>query len=87
MNWWVESTKKICKTLNYIEQFLILASAITGCISISVLASLLGISTEITSAAIGLEICAIAQGIKKYMSIIKKKNKKHDKIALLANLN
>ena len=24
--------KKICKTLNYIEHFLVLASAITGCI-------------------------------------------------------
>ena len=28
--------KKVCTTLNYIEQFLILASTITGCISISV---------------------------------------------------
>ena len=27
--------KKACKTLNYIENFLILASAITGCILIS----------------------------------------------------
>ena len=29
--------KKVCTTLNHIEQFLILASAITGCISIPVL--------------------------------------------------
>ena len=29
--------KKICATLNYVEQFLILASTITGCISISAL--------------------------------------------------
>ena len=28
--------KKVCATLNYIEHFLILASAISGCISISV---------------------------------------------------
>ena len=27
--------KKICKSLNYIKQFLILASTITGCTSIS----------------------------------------------------
>ena len=33
--------KKICITLNYIEHFLILASAITGYISISAFASLL----------------------------------------------
>ena len=35
--------KKVYPTLNYIENFLILASTITGCIWISALASLLGI--------------------------------------------
>ena len=35
--------KKICTILNYIEHFLILAAAITGCISISAYASLLGV--------------------------------------------
>ena len=34
---------KVCATPNYIEQFLILASTITGCISISAFAFLLGI--------------------------------------------
>ena len=38
----------------------------------------------ITSSAIGLKICAIAAGIKKYKSIIKKKKKEHDKRVLLA---
>ena len=38
----------------------------------------------ITSSAIGLKICAITTGIKRYKSIIKKKKKKHDKIILLA---
>ena len=32
MNWWIESTKRFRTTLNYIEYFLIVASAITGCI-------------------------------------------------------
>ena len=27
--------KKVCTTVNYIEQFIILASAVTGCISVS----------------------------------------------------
>ena len=76
--------KKVCTTLNYIEHFLILASTITGCISISAFASLIGIPIGITSSAIGLKICAITAGIKKYKSIIKKKKKKHDKIVLLA---
>ena len=35
------------------------------------------------SSAVGIKICAITAGIKKYKSIIKKKKKKHDKIALL----
>ena len=35
--------EKICATLNYIEYFLILASAITKCISLSTFASLIGI--------------------------------------------
>ena len=78
--------KMVCTTLNYIEHFLISASTIIGCISISAFASLIGISIGITyrSSSIGLKICAIAAGIKKYKSIIKKKKKKHDKIVLLA---
>ena len=56
--------KSICTTLNYIEHFLILASTITGFISISDFASLLGISIGIKSSAIGLKTCAIAAGIK-----------------------
>ena len=76
--------KKICTTLNYTEQFLILASTITGCVSISAFISVIDIPIKITSSPIGLKICAIAAGIKKYKSIIKKKKKKHDKIVLLA---
>ena len=76
--------KKLCTTLNYIEHFLILASTITGCASISSFASLVVIPIGNTSSAIGLKICAITTGIKKYKSIIKKNQKKHDKIALLA---
>ena len=76
--------KKVCTTLNYIEHFLILASTITWYISISLFASLLGIPIGITSSVIGLKICAIAAGIKKYKSVIKKKKKNSDKIILLA---
>ena len=65
------------------EHFLILASTITGCISISAFASLLDIPIESMSSAIGLKNSAIAAGVKKYKSIIKKKKKKHDKSVLL----
>ena len=58
MNWWAESTKKVFTTLSYIEHFLILASTITRCISISAFASLLDIAIGITSSAVALKICA-----------------------------
>ena len=76
--------KKVCTTLNYIEHFLILTSTVTGCVSISSFASLVGIPIRITSSAIVLKICAITATIEKYKSIIKKKKKKHSKIVLLA---
>ena len=75
MNW---KQKKVCITLNYIEHFLILASTITGCISIFAFASLLVITIGVTRSAVGLKICAIAAEIKKC------KSKKQDKIVLLA---
>ena len=56
--------KKVCATLNHIKHFLILASAITACISISGFASLLDITIGITSSAVGLKICAIVSGKK-----------------------
>ena len=65
--------RKVCKTLNYIEHFLILGFKITGCGFISSFASLVGITIGITSSAIGLKICVKTAGIKKYKSIIKKK--------------
>ena len=75
---------KVCRVLNYIEHLLILIATLPGCVSISAFASLVGITMGITSSAIGLKICVITAGIKKYMSIIKKKEKKHVKIVLLA---
>ena len=76
--------KKVCTALNYIEHFLTLAFAITGCVPIFPFASLVCIATEITSSVSGLQTSAITAGIKKYKSKIKKKNKKRDKKVLLA---
>ena len=67
--------KQICTTLNHIEHFPILASTITGCVSISAFASLIGISVGSTSSIVGLNICVITAGIEKYKSIIKKEKK------------
>ena len=79
--------KKVYTTLNYMKHFFVLASTVTGCVSIFAFASLFGVSVGTTSSAIGLKICAIAAGIKKYKSIINKENKKHDKMLLLAKTN
>ena len=76
--------KKVCATLNYIKHFLILASKNTGWVSIFAFASLIGIPIGITSSGIGLKICAITAGIKKYKTIIEKEKKKYDKLVLLA---
>ena len=75
--------KKVCRTLDYIEHFLILAYGVIGYISISAFVCLVGISIGITSSTIGLKFFAIVVGIKKYRSIIKKK-KDNDKVVLLA---
>ena len=71
-----EKYKKTCKYLNYVGNLFIPASAVT-------FTSLVCVPVGITSSAVGINICAIIAGIKKYKSIIKKNKKKHDKIVLL----
>ena len=76
--------RQVWRVLNYIDHSLIAISIITRCVSISTLASLIGNPIGITCSVIGLKICLITTGIKKYKSIIKlKKKKKHDKVILL----
>ena len=75
--------ENVCAFLKYIEHFLILASTITGCMSVSAFAFLLDIAIGIRSSSIGIKICSIAKRIKKYKPIIKKNETKHDKIVLL----
>ena len=45
---------KVYRSFNYIEHWLILISTVSGCISISAFASLVGIPIGVTSSAIGL---------------------------------
>ena len=58
--------ERSCTTLNYIENILILAATITGCISVSTFTSLLCIPLEITSSAIRLKTCAKSSTINWY---------------------
>ena len=62
--WMSNKHKKGCATPNYIEHFLILVFAVTGCTSISVFTFLLGIPIETTSSAIGLKIGAVIAELK-----------------------
>ena len=62
-----------------------LVSTITGCVSVSVFASLVGITIGITISAVGWKIWAITVGIKKCKSIIKKK-KKLNKIVFVGKI-
>ena len=72
--------------MDCIERSLIDIFTVTGCVFISAFASLVVIVIGITNTAIGLKICVITAGIKKYKSKNKKRKKKHDKIVLLTKL-
>ena len=78
-----EKYKTTWKYLNYVEHLLILASTITGCVSIAVFASLVCVPVGIASPAVGIKSCAITVGIEKYKSIIRRKKILHDKIVFL----
>ena len=58
--------KNVCRVLDYIEHLLFLVSTFAACVFISASSFLVGISIGITSSAVGLEICVIITGIKKY---------------------
>ena len=62
--------KKKCGCFNYVEQWLILAAAVTCCVSVSAFASLDAIPVGITRPAVGIKFCAITVGIKKFKPII-----------------
>ena len=63
--------KKTCKSLNYVE-------LVTGCVSISAFAYVIGIPVGTTTSAVGLKLSVLTVGIKKYKSIIKNKRQKHE---------
>ena len=65
--------KKLCKILKYTEHLLILAATVSGCVSVSALASLIGIPIGIASFATTINITIIIAQIKKHKSIAKKK--------------
>ena len=57
---------KLCRTLAY-SSF-----KVTSCVSIYAFSWLVAIPIGITSSAVGIKICTITGGIKRYTSIVKK---------------
>ena len=55
--------KKVCMSLGYFEHFVVLISAVTGCVSVSAFALLVGILFGFASFAVVLNISAITAGI------------------------
>ena len=74
-----EKHKKVCMALNYLEHFLVYIFAVSSFVAISAFSSLVGVSVGIVSSVVGLKICAITAGIKKYKSFTKKNKKMYDK--------
>ena len=71
-----EKYKKTCKYLNYVENVFIIASTVPGgCVLIFAFASLVCVPVEITSSSVGITICTITAGIKKYKPVLSGKDK------------
>ena len=62
-----------------VEHCFILVSAVSGRVVMTCFAFVVGIPIGITSAALGVKICAITAAIKKYKSIVKKERKKDER--------
>ena len=67
--------KQVFTVSNYLEHLFILASTVTGCVSISAFASLVGIPVGIASSAVGIKNFAMAARIKKYKSTLEKRRR------------
>ena len=68
--------KYIDKCFSYTEHLLILASTVTGCVSISAFAFLFGIPAGLPNSTAAIKTWVITAWFEKYKSIIKKKKKK-----------
>ena len=80
-------SKKLSKyvaVFDYIDQALIVLSATSGGVSIILFTSIVRAPVGIASAGLTLFFCLTTGRIKKLMNITRKKNKKHDKILMLA---
>ena len=74
----------MCRNSNYVENLLILASAVTGWVFISVFVWLAGIPIGTTSSVKEIKIYTSTAGNQKYWKIMQKKRKNDNKRVLLS---
>ena len=60
-----EKHKKVCRALNYFEHFLVFF-LLSVVVSVPAFVLLIGVPVAIASPAVGIKICEITEGIKKY---------------------
>ena len=65
--------RKVSRALNYLQNFIVFDSGVSGYVLNSAFAWLASFPVDIASSAVKLNIFPITAGIKKYKSIIKKK--------------
>ena len=61
-----EKYKKTCKYLNYLPQLIVLVLTVTGSVLICAFTSLVFFPVGVINSALGIKICGISAGIKKY---------------------
>ena len=76
----------MCRALYYLEHFIFI-SAVSDWVSISEFASLVVTPVDITSSARRLKFCELTAAVKKYKSIIKKKQNRHDNMVFFLAKN
>ena len=71
-----EKHKKVCRSLNYFESFLVSVSAVSRCVSISAFTSLVGVFVGTANFAVGLKICVTTAGIKSISQLLRIRGKR-----------
>ena len=75
---------KYIASFDYLDKSLIVLSVITGRISIAPFATVIGAHVGIMSASCSLVFSITTDFVKKFLKTIRNKNKKHNKIVMLA---
>ena len=65
----------MCNALIYLDHFLFFVSAVSSCVSIFAFSSLVGVTVDITSSAVGLRNYAVTQELNSLSQLSRKRGK------------